>query len=482
MKILLRWLAFSCCLLLASIAPQTAVAVEMDRESFAAIDAQLREGNWEAAREASLAKIGERRKTLLASYLVGAVARLAVAEAGMGREEDAIWHWHIAQNLDRAENPAAELATFGKAGELLTRHPLRRADEPAGLVKPGRKLAGDMPKLSADIGLVPAPKGLKVQVVIDAEGRIREPVVVSGAVPGMIWEVLEALRGWRYEPARRGEEAVAVFRELTLNSPAGKPLPELAALSGKAAEVESLLRAQKWREAEKRARKVWSDELHDKEPKRDRLAAAMALRALAEAGAGRADKAICHWQAAQHLDERLYDADLTPYGTAGEILGSHRWGAARAESRGEIVKSDPRFPFTYPAKTRRLNLKGMIVLTGVIDEQGALHQPAIVRVLGDHPTDREEFESSTAAVPMDSRRLLAISILDSFCDRSFEPAVAGGKPVAYQEMIAVPFDTFSGSSTFSLVRDGRSGNSQGPHAHPGGDPPSGPRRSPSSPP
>ena len=184
MKIPHRWLAFSCCLLLGGVGPQPVVAVEADRDSFEAIDAQLRMGVWEAARAASLAQIGERRRTLLASYLAGAVARLAVAEAGMGREEDAVWHWHIAQNLDRAENPVAELATFGKAGELLMRHPLRhvgeppaglvvlRADEPAGQVKPGRKLAGDIPKLSLDVGLVPAPKGLKVQVVIDAEGRI----------------------------------------------------------------------------------------------------------------------------------------------------------------------------------------------------------------------------------------------------------------------------------------------------------------------
>ena len=99
------------------------------KDDFEAIDLHLLLGDWEVARTASLANIEVGRKLLFAPYLAGAVARLAVAEAGLGREDDAVWHWHIAQNLAGAALSDKTLASFGKAGALLVRHPLRRVDE-----------------------------------------------------------------------------------------------------------------------------------------------------------------------------------------------------------------------------------------------------------------------------------------------------------------------------------------------------------------
>jgi hypothetical protein len=455
MKILYRFLA-SLCLL--AMAVQPARATELQPNTLDPIDAQLRQGQWEAARTAALEEIQKRRKTLFAYYLAAPVARLAVAEAGLGREEDAIWHWHIAQNLDRRALSAEALAAFGKAGELLAHHLLRqedepprgltvlRAEDPAGEVRPARKLAGDLPTLSADLVRAPAPKGLKLQAVIDAEGRLREPVVVSGGLPGTVWEALEALREWRYQPARRGEQAVAVFRNLTLNPPAEKPLTELASLSGKAAEVEALLRADKWREASQKSRKLWGVEINGDEPARERLAAALALRALAEAGTGETDTAVCRWQAAQHLDERLYDADLSPYGAAGKVLEGNRWGAARTgpvsgKLQQPAVTRGSALP--YPVQARRMKVQGVVLLTGIVDERGALHQPAVVRLLSNTFGDMGELESAAVAGPLDSRRLVAISALDSFCDWRFRPATADGKPVAFQQIVAVPFNTAS---------------------------------------
>ncbi|HEX9945863.1 MAG TPA: energy transducer TonB [Thermoanaerobaculia bacterium] len=490
MKILRCFLILSCLFCgLRGAGVQPARAAEVDPAAFEAIDGQLQRGEWEAARTAALEQIQKDRKTLFAPYLAGAVARLALAEAGLGREEDALWHWHIAQNLDRAVLSEGPLAAYGKAGELLARHPLRWRDEapagwtvfPARAVRPGRKLEGELPKLSADVGLVSAPKSLKVQAVIDAEGRLREPLVISGGVPGMIWEVLEGLRGWRYEPARQGDQAVAVFRELTVNPPAGRPLPELAALSGRAAAVEALLRQRKWRGAHKSARKLWIEELNHKQPARERLAAALTLRALAEAGAGETEAAICRWQAAQHLEERLYDADLSPYGIAGEILGRHRWGVARAErSSAEVREPEAakRTSFPYPAPARRAGVRGVVVVAGVVDEQGALHQPVIVRLLSHAGIVEEAFETAASLTDLSGARslprLVAVSALNSLCDWRFQPATAGGRPVAYQELLAIPFD--SGSPVFAGgSAPGLGSNSQGPHAHPGYGAPPGPR-------
>jgi hypothetical protein len=200
----------------------------------AAIDAQLHRGEWEPARAAALARIEAELANPAAPGLARSVARLALAEAGLGRQEDALWHWGAAQNLDHAALSPAELAAFGAAGELLARHPLRRLDEtPAGLtvyrqddlkVQPARRIAGEIPQLPKP------PKGaeggvLRIQGIVDLEGRFREPTVVGEGSPASIYRVLEALREWRYAPARRDLRQVASFRSVLVGAPGEGPVP-----------------------------------------------------------------------------------------------------------------------------------------------------------------------------------------------------------------------------------------------------------------
>jgi len=490
MKTAYRLLVFSSLLLALGIAGARPVAAKGD---FDAIDGQLRAGQWETARTAVLVKIGVGRKMLFAPYLAKAVGRLAVAEAGLGREEDAVWHWHIAQNLDRAALPEKALATFGKAGELLARNPLREVDQaPRGWtvlrtvdsaadVRPEQKVEGELPPLSAEVGQLAAPKSLEVQVVVDAEGRLREPVVIAGGVPGMIWETLEGLRSWRYEPARQGDRAVAVFRALTLHPPARSPLTALVTLSPQAAKLEALLRENNWPKADKGARKAWAEELGDKQPSRERLAAVLALRALAQAGAGEKESAICRWQAAQHLDERLYDADLTSYGAAGELLDHNRWGVARAASGSEglqvpaLAKSAP---FPFPSKVKEL-LQGTVMLAGIVDTSGAVHQPVIVQIFSNLRGAEDAFQPAGALTDgsgaRDLTRLVAISALDALCDWRFRPATLDGKAVAYQGAIPVGFNSQFGYNNNAANGRGsllgmNAANGDGMHHNPNWDP------------
>jgi len=493
MKTSYRFLVFSSLLVGLGIAGARPLAARSD---FEAIDGQLRAGKWEAARTAVLGKIDVGRKMLFAPYLANAVGRLAVAEAGLGREEDAIWHWHIAQNLDRAALSEKALATFGKAGELLARNPLRGVDQappgwtvlrtvdPAGDVRPERKREGEVPPLSAEVGQLAAPKSLEVQVVVDAAGRLREPVVIAGGVPGMIWETLEGLRSWRYEPARRGDQAVAVFRALTLHPPARSPLTELATLSPKTAKIEALLREKNWLKADKGARKAWADELDDKQPSRERLAAILSLRALAQAGAGETDAAICRWQAAQHLDERLYDADLAAYGAAGELLDRNRWGVARAASRSEgmqVPEVAKKAPFPYPSKMREM-LQGTVMLAGIVDASGAVHQPVIVQIFSNIRGAEDAFRPVSTLTDgsgaRDVTRLVAISALDALCDWRFRPATLDGKAVAYQGAIPVGFNSISRSGAIGMTGGWSEG---GLRQNPGYNPPVAPRAQPMTP-
>jgi hypothetical protein len=195
-------------------------SVPVAAPELAAIDAQLHRGEWEAARAGALARVEADRAKLEPQDLARDVSRLALAEAGLGRTEDALWHWGVAQNLDRAALAPAELASFGAPGELLAQHPLRHLDEaPAGLkvyrvddpgILPPSRTAGELPKLAED------PKGgvLRIQGIVDPEGRFLAPTVLGEGSPDTIYRVLEALRDWRYLPARRNLRRVASFRSV----------------------------------------------------------------------------------------------------------------------------------------------------------------------------------------------------------------------------------------------------------------------------
>ncbi|HEX4965796.1 MAG TPA: hypothetical protein VF173_33615 [Thermoanaerobaculia bacterium] len=407
------------------------------------LDAQLRNGQWAEAREGSLALVARTRTSPLASMLAPAVARLALAEAGMGRQDDAVWHWHLAQNLDRSVLEGKELAAFGTAGEILARSPLRRADEaPRGLtvlpatdpeVRPGRLLAGPAPKLSAEVAAIGAPKGLKLQVVIDPDGRLRDPVVLGAEVPGVVWEVLEGLRSWRYEPARKGEEPVSVFRNVTINPPAKKPLAEVVELSGELVRVDGMLRAGQWKDAHTNSQGLWQESF-DLTTSGDRqdLGAVLALRAVAEAGLGMEDQAVCRWQAAQHLAPPLYDTDLSVYGAAGELLERSRWGELAGKFEGKPkIEAKPKIDYakSMPKNAHPFELQGNLSLIATVGLTGGVRHPIVAsmqNLRGGNPN------VSQAAMA----RLLAASALDTVCGWRFRPGSTAGRPALYQTVIS----------------------------------------------
>ena len=421
-------------------------------DTFAVLDAKLRARQWEVAHALAVEQVQNTRGTLRASHLGGAVARLAVAEAGLGRTEDAIWHWQVAQNLDRGALSAKALASFGDAGATVARHPLRQAGEPtqgatvyradgaASGIQAARKLAGDPPALSAVVLETPIPKALHVEAIVDAEGRLRAPVVIGAGAPGMIWEALEALRGWRYEPARKGGEAVAVYRDVRLNPPARRPLAELVALPQEAAIANTMLRAGNWKDANAMAQQAWRAALGEEQPQRERLAAALTLRALAEAGTAEgASAAVCRWQAAQHVDERLYNADLAPYGFAGGLLERHRWGSASrptiaTPSRGAAVKKWR--PVAMPKLSTRSKVNGAALLTATVDERGGLHQPLILSMLSNV---EGETAFSYAQKPLGFAAMGAVAALDELCSWTVAPARAAGRPVSSDIVMSVGF-------------------------------------------
>ena len=437
------------CLAWAPLAP--AAAGQAPEPGLAAIDAQLRRGEWEPARLAALALIAEDLASPEAAPLAGALARLALAEEGLGRPEDAVWHWHAAQNLDRSALSPEDLAAYGPPGELLARHPLRRVDEaPAGLnvlhaedsgVRSGRRIAGDIPPLSAAVAavaaVVAAPRVLRLQAVITTDGRLTEPVVLAGSAPGVTYEILENLRDWRYEPAQHRKRPVAVFRTLTIQLPGG------AAGDGQIARVEGLVRSGSWGAARDGARGLWYQALEKPAVTQRELATLLMLRALAEAGLGMEAEAVCRWQAAQFVEPRLRSADLSAYGGAGRLLESNRRGegAFTGDKPARIAReSKPE----YPRAALRMPIKGEVVLGATIGPAGAVRQPLVVRVEAGGETvllglDARLDPSSGPQAPalIAASKLLAFSALDTFCDWRLDPAPAGGADS--QRVVSVSF-------------------------------------------
>jgi hypothetical protein len=430
-------------------APQAVLAVQEvpgTAELLAAIDAQLRRGEWAPARDASLSLIEMTRTSLDPSELAGAVARLALAEAGMGQQEDAFWHWHVALNFDRLVLSREALASFGPPGELLTRHPLRQPGAaPEGLtvldsedpqVQPGRRIQGAIPSLSTDVAALPAPLALRFQIIVGPEGRPSDPLVLDSGPPGMVWEILEGVRGWRYLPAYRKKKPVAVTRLVSVNTPASLESPAgTMPFQDQRAGLEAMIRAGQWQGAQKRSQALWDEMLKTQQPHPADLATTLALRALTQAGLGMESEAVCRWQAAHFLDPHLENLDLSFYGAAGELLAQNLPADEPPAGSATVEKQHK---LGIPPASRLVPLKGTVALAATVGPDGGVRQP---RLLKTEASGKVVLEGLQALGSPDSRvvfasRLLALSALDTVCDWR----VRSQGPAAVQTFLELPFE------------------------------------------
>ncbi len=153
----------------------------------------------------------------------------AIAAVRLGRPDEGIWHWQVAQQLfpDLAADP---LTPYGEAGAFLRQHPVRppKGDQAfpqdeglvpdEGQLEPPQKkraLAPRFPRAKKRGGLSVA---VVVETIIGEDGRVREPrIVESQGELTLVCATLDALRAWEFEPARREGRPVAVYYQLTIN-------------------------------------------------------------------------------------------------------------------------------------------------------------------------------------------------------------------------------------------------------------------------
>ncbi len=208
------------------------------REEVAKVDAKIRDGNWKAGgRKAH--KLAEEVITEawfgqgLREILAELAFLQAVAAANLGERDKAIWYWHIAWNVDPKIRDH-DLAPYGAAGKLLREFPLRRRGEapPAyRVVDPGICPTCNFPRLAEkwDPAIPPnaakvaraveAQSMMRVEIIIDREGKPLHPVVLSRHMhPVAIYGALESLRTLpNFTPAHNYGEAVDTLWKFRMN-------------------------------------------------------------------------------------------------------------------------------------------------------------------------------------------------------------------------------------------------------------------------
>ena len=186
----------------------------------------LAAGEWKRARKAAdrlLTEMSGRIESgeAAAVLLAAAAAQRAVAQAGLGNERDASWDWEMAVAL----NPDfAELALddYGEGGARLDR--IRAAPDdwddqlpPGAPVQPPRKLRSTPPRYPYAKKVACLENAIVIETIIDRDGMLQRPRPASTNDPVLSFAAMDALRDWRFQPARVNGRPIAVVYNLTVN-------------------------------------------------------------------------------------------------------------------------------------------------------------------------------------------------------------------------------------------------------------------------
>ncbi len=184
----------------------------------------LRNGEYKKARRITNDVLDEIIARVQSGESVGVLLGAAVllrglAEAGLGRDHEALWDWYSSKALDPTIGER-DLSGLGPVASILERerqHPrsVSMTDLPAEAPRPIHRPPIDYPPavLSACI-----EGGAIVSVIVGLDGRPAAPRVMaapSGAL--MAFTSLEHIRKWRFEPGQRDGQAVETPFSITVN-------------------------------------------------------------------------------------------------------------------------------------------------------------------------------------------------------------------------------------------------------------------------
>jgi TonB family protein len=155
----------------------------------------------------------------------------ALAEAGQGRNREAAWDWFAAKAVDPGLR-VEDLTTFGAVGESLraviaAAPPLVKpepdpsaetsASAPRKITNPA-KIAGMAPVFPRGASTACRQGNIVIASMIDEKGTVQHPELVSSpGGPVLALASLEAVKGWRFRPARFDGKITPVYYTLTIH-------------------------------------------------------------------------------------------------------------------------------------------------------------------------------------------------------------------------------------------------------------------------
>jgi TonB family protein len=174
-----------------------------------------------------------------ASYSLAVISAFrAIAEAELGNEADAAWHWDSALNLD-PKIAKTNVAPYGAKAAELQRRPLRESEkemnpEMLRLAGEGAERAVDpaarkvekpriremkQPEYPEALSRMGVDGVVVLSSVIGEDGRPSNPLILEtkGVGPAAKYAALDAVRQWRFHPATLEGKPVAVYYVLTVN-------------------------------------------------------------------------------------------------------------------------------------------------------------------------------------------------------------------------------------------------------------------------
>jgi TonB family protein len=152
------------------------------------------------------------------------VLHKAVAHAGLGQDEEALWYWNVA----RAFYPlvaTGKLEPFGPHAERLRALAQGRDSGQSAMSVAGETAAVTAPRIKKRVQPNYPPgaqafgeQGLLIlQLVIGADGVVRSPSILKPlGAPTLTYAAMEAVKRWTFEPGMKDGKPVPVIFKLTM--------------------------------------------------------------------------------------------------------------------------------------------------------------------------------------------------------------------------------------------------------------------------
>jgi TonB family protein len=189
------------------------------RRDQAAIEALLQQKRYADARKASI-KLTNRMFDRLgpnpeaSKLLAETIALRAAAEDGLGNVDDTNWYRQVAKSLD----PQIVLPwmTTPEPVRIDAHHVSPEGDAASAKVEAPQATRRRDPERPAIVNAL-GTAIVVIEVVIDVDGLVRQPRIVSSPAPSVSYAALEAVKQWRFRPGTMAGKPVPVIFHLTLS-------------------------------------------------------------------------------------------------------------------------------------------------------------------------------------------------------------------------------------------------------------------------